>query len=29
LPVGKMRFLNRQEYNELHAFMNRANVKGD
>ncbi|GAA7233747.1 hypothetical protein Kyoto85A_14080 [Helicobacter pylori] len=30
LPVGKMRFLKRQEYNELHAFMaNAANVKGD
>ncbi|MFA7934863.1 pseudouridine synthase [Helicobacter pylori] len=30
LPVGKMRFLNRQEYNELHAFMaNAANLKGD
>ncbi|MGL2857617.1 pseudouridine synthase, partial [Helicobacter pylori] len=30
LPVGKARFLNRQEYNELHAFMaNRANVKED
>ncbi|WP_043902555.1 pseudouridine synthase [Helicobacter cetorum] len=27
LPVGKMRFLNRQEYNELHKFM--ANIKTD